>query len=81
MFEVADDAVVEWRALTVALLDEIHTLVSERISQTNPSISVSLSMAQVLEAGTWKAGRELAAQHRPLTRSSPILVKSDGTVF
>ncbi|KAI1616444.1 hypothetical protein EDD36DRAFT_492935 [Exophiala viscosa] len=74
MFEVADDAIVEWRALTVALLDEMHGLVSQRLP-------LSLSMAQVLEAGTWKAGRELAAQHRPETRSSPILVKSDGTVF
>jgi hypothetical protein len=35
----------------------------------------------LLEAGTWKAGRELAAKHRPQSKSSPILIRSDGTLF
>lgn len=84
MYEVFDDVIVEWRALTVALLDVLHKIVSQRIreeTEKTTSNPVSLSMAQVLEAGTWKAGRELAAERRPLKRSSPILVKSDGTVF
>lgn len=40
-----------------------------------------LSLAQVLEAGTWKAGRELAEVSRPNTKEPPIgLLGSDGTV-
>jgi hypothetical protein len=42
---------------------------------------VQLSMAQLLEAGTWKSGREVAAKKRPETKSSPIIIQSDGTVF
>ena len=41
-----------------------------------------LTLAQVLEAGTWKAGRELAEVSRPNTKEPPIgLLASDGTVF
>jgi Protein of unknown function (DUF1688) len=40
-----------------------------------------LSLAQILEAGTWKAGRELAEVSRPNTKEPPIgLLGSDGTV-
>ena len=76
LFDVGDDAIVEWRALTVALIDILYELISNRLGD-----GVHLTMAQVLEAGTWKAGREIAAQRRPETKSSPILIKSDGTVF
>jgi hypothetical protein len=75
LFEAGDDAVVEWRAMTVMLLDAVYKMVSSRIG------GVQLSMAQVLEAGTWKSGREIAAQRRRETKSSPILIQSDGTVF
>lgn len=74
VFEASDDVIVEWRALTVQLLDAIYDKIVERIG-------VKLSMAQVLEAGTWKSGRELAAKYRPTTKSSPIAIQSDGTVF
>lgn len=80
-FDTADDVIVEWRAMTVALLDRIAPLVVQRLAKATNQADLSLSMAQILEAGTWKAGRELAAKHRPDTRSSPILVESDGTVF
>jgi len=40
-----------------------------------------LTLAQILEAGTWKAGRELAEVSRPNTKEPPIgLLASDGTV-
>ena len=40
-----------------------------------------LILAQILEAGTWKAGRELAEVSRPNTKEPPIgLLASDGTV-
>lgn len=76
MFDAADDVVVEWRALTLNLLDRVYERITERMGQ-----GVHLTMAQVLEAGTWKSGREIAAQRRPETKSSPILIRSDGTVF
>ncbi|KAL2284393.1 hypothetical protein FJTKL_09087 [Diaporthe vaccinii] len=76
LFDAGDDVVVEWRALTLSLLDRVYESIISRMGQ-----GVHLSMAQVLEAGTWKSGREIAAQRRPETKSSPILIQSDGTVF
>ncbi|OKL61430.1 hypothetical protein UA08_03141 [Talaromyces atroroseus] len=75
MFEAGDDVIVEWRAVTLALIDELYKMVLSRMD------GVHLTMAQLLEAGSWKSGREVAAKHRPETKSSPILIKSDGTVF
>jgi Protein of unknown function (DUF1688) len=46
-FEPHDDVVVEWRAVTLGFLDEIHKKVCKELG-------VRLSLAQVLEAGTWK---------------------------
>ncbi|KAJ5518930.1 hypothetical protein N7453_001352 [Penicillium expansum] len=40
-----------------------------------------LSLAQMLEAGTWKGGREIAEVSRPNTKEPPIMIRSDGTVF
>lgn len=74
-FGAGDDAVVEWRAMTLVLIDKLYIMVKERIQ------GVELSMAQLLEAGTWKSGREVAKEKRPQTKSSPILIESDGTVF
>jgi hypothetical protein len=76
LFDVGDDVIVEWRAMTVVLLDVVYTMILARMDN-----GIHLTMAQVLEAGTWKSGREIAAQRRPKTKSSPILIKSDGTVF
>ena len=39
-----------------------------------------LPLVKVLEAGTWFAGRVLAAERRP-GGGPPIAVESDGTVF
>ncbi|KAL2107797.1 hypothetical protein VUR80DRAFT_4728 [Thermomyces stellatus] len=76
LFEAGDDVIVEWRAMTLVLIDALYDRIQSRMGD-----SVHLTMAQVLEAGTWKSGREIAAQRRPQTKSSPILIKSDGTVF
>ena len=78
-FEPSEDVIVEWRSLTVALLDLVHVKVNEKLRAKGATLD--LSLAQVLEAGTWKAGRVLAAEKRPETRSSPILIVSDGTLF
>lgn len=75
MFAADDDVIVEWRAMTLVLVDKLYHLVKDRFD------GAQLSMAQLLEAGSWKSGREMAAKLRPATKSSPILIKSDGTVF
>jgi hypothetical protein len=74
--DVASPMVVEWRALTVALLDRIAEGVRQRLQLD----STSLPLAKVLEGGTWAAGRLLARQRRA-DASPPIKVISDGTVF
>jgi hypothetical protein len=68
--------VVEWRALTVALLDEIAKLIREQRGLPTDDFP----LARVLEGGTWAAGRRLARDRRP-DGSPPIAVVSDGTVF
>ncbi|MDA9448885.1 MULTISPECIES: URC4/urg3 family protein [Bradyrhizobium] len=68
--------VVEWRALTVALLDQL----AERIRAKLGRSPESLPLASILEGGTWAAGRAIAFARRP-DGSPPLKVISDGTVF
>jgi Protein of unknown function (DUF1688) len=51
VFAADDDVVVEWRCVTVGFLDDIHAAVNEELGLQG---SQRLSLAQVLEAGTWK---------------------------
>lgn len=74
-FAPGDEAIVEWRALTVALLDQIAEHVRLHLGMD----AAHLPLVKVLEAGTWFAGRRLAAR-RP-GGGPPITVESDGTVF
>ncbi|HEY6562625.1 MAG TPA: DUF1688 family protein [Polyangiaceae bacterium] len=75
-FPVASSVVVEWRTLTVALLDRT----AARLRQLTGLTADELPLAKVLEGGTWAAGRELAFERRP-DGAPPIRVQSDGTVF
>ncbi len=75
-FAVGDEAIVEWRALTVALLDRIAQHVRGHLGLD----AARLPLVKVLEAGTWFAGRALAAERRP-GGGPPIAIASDGTVF
>lgn len=68
--------VVEWRALTVALLDQIAPLVRVKLGLAE----ADFPLARVLEGGTWAAGRVIAARLRA-DGGPPIRVVSDGTVF
>ncbi|QDP24188.1 URC4/urg3 family protein [Bradyrhizobium cosmicum] len=68
--------VVEWRALTVALLDRLAEIVRAKLDRT----PASLPLASILEGGTWAAGRAIAFARRP-DGSPPLKVISDGTVF
>ena len=71
-----DDFIVEWRALTVALLDEVAVLVRQKLGVT----AEQMPLACVLEGGTWAAGREIARELRP-DGSPPLKIESDGTIF
>lgn len=70
-----DEFVVEWRALTVALLDELAARVRTRLGPD----AAALPLACVLEGGTWAAGRAIAGERR--AGAPPLLVDSDGTIF
>ncbi|WP_051574924.1 URC4/urg3 family protein [Mycobacterium sp. URHB0044] len=72
---VGDELVVEWRALTVALLDELAPLVRSRLGVD----ARRMPLACVLEGGTWAAGRALAQRLRG--GLPPLTIISDGTVF
>ncbi|MEE6163234.1 MULTISPECIES: URC4/urg3 family protein [unclassified Mycolicibacterium] len=74
-WSVGDELVVEWRALTVALLDELAELVRVRLGAD----AEQLPLACVLEGGTWAAGRRLAERLR--AGNPPLTISSDGTVF
>ncbi|EME82141.1 uncharacterized protein MYCFIDRAFT_43242 [Pseudocercospora fijiensis CIRAD86] len=78
MFTADDDVIVEWRALTVGFLDELLVEVNALLDLSGEN---KLSLAQMLEAGTWKGGREIAEVSRPNTKEPPIMIISDGTVF
>jgi hypothetical protein len=75
-FRAGDEPIVEWRALTVALLDQVADHVRVHLGLD----AERLPLVKVLEAGTWFAGRLLAAERRP-GGGPPIAVESDGTVF
>jgi hypothetical protein len=75
-FAPGAEPIVEWRALTVALLDEVGKRVRERLGMT----AEELPLAKVLQGGTWSAGRRIAAEKRK-GGTPPIRIESDGTVF
>jgi hypothetical protein len=70
------EIVVEWRALTVALIDRLADLVRAKLRLS----ATQLPLAKVLQGGTWSAGRSLARQLRD-DGGPPLRVISDGTLF
>lgn len=80
-FEAGDDVIVEWRAVTIGMLDELTDRVNKQLGLGEWGDGEKLSLPQVLEAGSWKGGREIAEVTRPGTKGPPIMVLSDGTVF
>jgi len=74
--DVSSALVVEWRALTVALLDLLAQMIRRRLN----SDAGSFPLAKLLQGGTWSTGRALARKLRP-NGTPPIRVVSDGSVF
>src|SRR5215217_4287982 len=73
---VDSELVVEWRALTVALLDRLADVVRARLNMNRET----LPLARILQGGTWTAGRNIARRWRP-DGGPPLKIISDGTVF
>lgn len=71
-YPIESRTIIEWRALTVYLLDQT----AERVRSI---LNRELSLTSILE-GTWHVGRELAYQRNP-SGDSPLQIDSDGTVF
>ena len=71
-----DPIVVEWRGLTVALLDRLRPRVARKLGLEEPDFSIG----HLLEGGTWWAGRRIAESLRE-GGLPPIRTGSDGTVF
>ncbi|MCO4753743.1 MAG: URC4/urg3 family protein [Bacteriovoracaceae bacterium] len=70
------EVVIEWRALTVKILDMLAKEIREGLKETEKS----LPLAKILEGGTWAAGRRIASEMRT-DASPPLKVLSDGTLF
>jgi len=75
-FAVSSELVVEWRALTVALMDRLVELVRTELGRGE-----DFAMPHMLQGGTWTAGRKIARALRPPDGPSPIPIAADGTVF
>ena len=73
---VDSELVVEWRALTVALLDRLAEILRRRLNMDRET----LPLAKILKGGTWAAGRKIAGQLRT-DGGPPLAVISDGRVF
>jgi uncharacterized protein DUF1688 len=73
---VDSELVVEWRALTVALLDRLADTIRTKLGMDRQS----LPLARILQGGTWTAGRNVAKKLRA-GGGPPLKIVSDGTVF
>ena len=58
VWDVGSEIIVEWRALTVSLLDDLAEFVRAELDRPQ------LPLACVLEGGTWAAGRAFASRLR-----------------
>lgn len=72
----SSELIIEWRALTICLLDAIADQVTESLGMT----AEQFPLAKVLQGGTWAAGRELALKTRG-NLTPPLNILSDATVF
>ena len=70
------EVIVEWRSLTVSLLDKIAAAIRQQLNLS----AVDLPLVKILQGGTWTAGRRIAAQLR-VGGVPPLQIESDGTVF
>jgi Protein of unknown function (DUF1688) len=74
--QLSSPLIIEWRALTVALLDRLLPLVRKELAVSAERFPI----AAMLEGGSWAAGRRIAREKRA-DGSSPLKIMSDGTTF
>ncbi|WP_293156169.1 MULTISPECIES: URC4/urg3 family protein [unclassified Microcoleus] len=70
------EVVVEWRSLTVILLDKIAAAMRDKLHLS----ATALPLVKILQGGTWAAGRKIATELRA-GGVPPIHIESDGTFF
>lgn len=76
----ASEPIIEWRALTVAWIDDLAVAVRDRLAKgPGGERAAGLPLAAILEGGTWACGRRMAARLRG--GAPPLPVETDGTVF
>jgi hypothetical protein len=75
-WDTESDLIIEWRALTVHILDVMAREIQNRLGKS----AQDFPLAKVLEGGTWWAGRKVASLRRP-GGVPPLKIKTDGTVF
>lgn len=69
LFNATDDAIVELRAVTLALIDKVHAKINYRLGG-----NVALSKAQLVQGGILRAAQIVALRMRPFTTSGPIIL-------
>jgi hypothetical protein len=75
-YAVTSELVVEWRALTVTLMDRLLPLARGRLG-----LGADFALPNLLQGGTWSAGRKIALALRPPNGPPPLPIAADGTVF
>jgi hypothetical protein len=78
--DVGSEIVVEWRALSLALLDRLAEGLRAELFGPGVDAAERFPIACVIEGGTWSAGRE-AAKERRADGGPPIHAHIDGTLF
>ncbi|WP_119390869.1 DUF1688 family protein [Taklimakanibacter lacteus] len=76
LHDVASPLIVEWRALTIALLDRLVPLVRQELGVGPEQFPIT----SMLEGGSWAAGRRIARELRQ-DGSPPLKIATDGTTF
>ncbi|MBP0013079.1 MAG: URC4/urg3 family protein [Roseofilum sp. SBFL] len=74
--KVDSELIIEWRALTVILLDKLTEIIRQKLNLT----ADEFPLVKLLQGGSWTAGRKIAAQLRS-GGVPPLFIDSDGTVF
>jgi Protein of unknown function (DUF1688) len=70
------EPVVEWRALTIILLDRLARNVRRQLGQS----AAAFPLTKVLEGGSWAAGREIASERRA-SGAAPLAIVGGSTLF
>jgi GTP cyclohydrolase II len=75
MYDATESQIVCGRALTIELLDQLAPMIRSRLG----AAGASLTLAQILEGGTWKLGRMLAFEKRE--GRPPLSILLSGALF